>query len=263
MLTRAETELHGFWHWYEADIGFRSTFSAMLAAHAGVALGEGPPMGWDPYAEIVETISDGTRIYRALRRMHTADVVVLYRLYGPRRPSDEHEALGELGPLAPLTAAARQAREDIVLARSTPESERVAERVATQQDARRARLEEFFWREVGRLTKLEAKLPRARTAARQVEIARRIAEVRDILRAVVGAYQSDGVVRATIGAIESTDREVTLQDAVRARLAARDASFVAEVRREATAMRVAALEAYREACRAERREPHGALAGAA
>lgn len=263
MVTRAETELHDFWCAYEGEIGFRSTFSAMLAAHAGVALGEGPPMGWDPYAEIVDTISSGTRVYRALRRMQTADVVVLYRLYGPRTPSSEHAALGELAPLAVLTEAARTAREEIVLVRSTPASERVASQVAREQKKRRAGLEEFFWAEAGRIAKLEAKRPRAKTPARHAELARRIAEGREVLRAVLGAYQSDGVVRATIGAIESTDREVTLQEAVRTRLAARDASFTAEVTREAVAMRATALAAYREACRQERREPQGALAGAA
>ena len=116
-------ELGAFFREYDAAIGFKSTFSAMLAAASGVAIGSGPPAGWDPYAEIIDRISQGTRVYRALKRMdaagQSAHVCVLFRLYGPRNGATERAEFGDLAPLAAFTDAAEQARVELVLGAST------------------------------------------------------------------------------------------------------------------------------------------------
>ena len=231
-----ERELHDFWCAFEATIGFRSTFSAMLAAHAGVTMGSGPPSGWDPYAEVMDQIGAGSRTYRALRRLGTDDLVVLYRLFGPRNPRSEHDALGELSPLAVLTDAAEDARDEIVLRESTRRSDAVGARVAVDVVRRRRELEQLFWSEVGALAKAKDE--------------RRVEAGWTFLGQLLDAFACDGAIRAQIGAIEATDREVTVEAAVRARI--KQADFIAAVIREATAMRAAALASYR-AARAEER----------
>ena len=233
MASELGRELHDFWCSFEATIGFKSTFSAMLAAHAGVALGAGAPTGWDPYAERIDAIASGHRTYRALRRMRTEDVVVLYRLYGPWHPSYRHDQLGDLAPLAALTDAAEEARCDLVLRESTRRSDESGARVAVDVVQRRREAEVMFWSEVGQIAKARDQ--------------RRIDAGWVLLGQLLDAFEADGEARARIGAIESVDREVTVETSLRARLRARDAPFVAEVTREAIAMRNAATEAYRRA----------------
>lgn len=231
--TELERELHDFWCAYEAAIGFRSTFSAMLAAHQGVSLGAGPPGGWDPYAENIDRISNGSRTYRALRRLETGDLVVLYRLYGPRNPSNDHAALGDLSPLAALSDAAHEERDALVLRESTRRSDVAGERVEADVRRRREELEEMFWTEVG--------------VIQQTKDARRADAGWVFLGQILDAHACDGAIRARIGAIESTDREISVDTAIRIKLRERDQVFVDAVKREARAMRTKALEAYRRA----------------
>lgn len=250
LTTELERELREFWCGYESAIGFRSTFSAMIAAHQGIALGSGPPAGWDPYAEVIDRLSSGRRLYRALRRLGTADVVVLWRLYGPRNPQRDVPSLGDLSPLAELTTAAQGAREAIVLRESTRRSDGVGPRTAAALARRREELVEMFWIEVTEIRRVEERAPRVRSDRRLAELQARVDAGWKLLGQLNDAIQYDGTIRAQVGAIEGTDREVTVGDAVRAR--AKDKAFVDEVKREAGAMRERALSAYRAARAAER-----------
>lgn len=260
-------ELRAFFTAYESDVRFTSTFSAMLAAAAGVAVGSGPPTGWDPYADVIDLISRGTRVYRTLRRMdaagHDAHVRVLYRLHGPRNGSTERPEWGELAPLAVVTAAAEDARADFVFTESSRREERVGPRVAHDHRRRCAEIATLFWQEVGVIARSDAKAKRARTLASRAHAERRSIAGRQLLKQLLDGYGYDGTLRARLGAITSTDRELTVEDAIRAKLDARKRSpgdreafaawsaerktFVAQVLAEAEAMRREAHAAYRSA----------------
>lgn len=265
-----ERELSEFWGGYEAAVGFKSTFSAMLAAHSGVALGSGSRNDWDPYAEDLSRpfqrpprrslIEDGNATYRALRRMQTADVVVLYQLFGPRNPRMHHDALGDLSPLAAMTDAVEDARCDVVLDESTRRSDATGARTKAEVGRQRTQLAADFWREVGAIARAASRYERARKPERLAAHEQRVTAGWTLLGQILDLYAVDGTIRARVGAIESTDREVTAEAAIRFRLrptkdaggAARQREFVAEVTREAEAMRATAIAAYR-AARAEER----------
>lgn len=315
-------ELGAFFREYDAAIGFRSTFSAMLAAASGVAIGSGPPASWDPYAEIIDRISRGTKVYRTLKRMdaagQSAHVCVLYRLHGPRNGTTERAEFGDLAPLAAFTDAAEEARVELVLRESTRREERVCTLVARSRKEQIAELAEMFWTEVGvihraeasllrldqdeddrpgtlrelrtrlakvqeallaeaepgpsrkarRAAQLEGQIARAeerdrRAPARATELERRIEAGWRLLEQILEGVAYDGTLRARLGAIAGTDREITVEDALRAKLdppkrrqgdreayaawSAARSVFIAEVKAQAEAMRKAAHAAYRKA----------------
>lgn len=318
-------ELRRFFLEYEATIGFSSTFSAMLAAEAGVALGSGVPSGWDPYAKIVHKLTEAKATYRQLRRMdengERGSVVVLYRLYGPRNGNTERtdfgkDAVAEIASLlAAYTDAASDARDQLVYSESTQREERTARLVARSQNQMCEELGVLFWREVTIAQKLEAELSELRRggaaerAARVTEIDRdlldaalalsdaksrtargrlestvrrltrerdrlvvapereqqildRLAAGRILMGQIIEATSYDGTLRARLGAIESTDREITVEDAIRLMLDGptkgrswdgttswKDAraAFITAVRIEANQMRRRAHEAFRAA----------------
>lgn len=318
-------ELKRFFLEYEATVGFSSTFSAMLAAEAGVSFGSGAPTNWDPYAKIVHKISEGKRTYRTLKRMDEsgdrASVVVLYRLYGPRNGSTERadfgkDAVAEYATLlVAYTDAAEAAREDLVLRESSVREEQTASRVAKSRRNAADELEEMFWSEAALAQKLRFELAELRqrddldrsdrlraiddelavtlaatgplasrgarrrlnsharrlrlerdrlsvAPERETRITERLAAGRQLMKQVIDALGYDGTLRARLGTIESTDREITVEDAVRAVM---DAStwelhaetlqawkearlmFVTDVRIEANEMRRRAHEAFRVA----------------
>ncbi len=322
--------LRKFFCEYDATIGFRSTFSAMLAAHAGVQLGAGSQAGWDPYAEIIDRITAGSRVYRRLRLMampvedhglgQVEHVVVLWRLYGPRNGRTERTDFGSGAPgvwaslLASMSETAEDARADLVLRESTIRSESVGSQVGRNRKQFLRDFEELFWQEASTVTRLEAQVADAVDAdtreARRVRADAAIASLREraeaatestrtklalqldgaiqrraslaevewvdrlqakerrieagwkVMGQIVDAVMYDGTLRARLGAIESADREITIDDAIRDRMdtprksqgkAAHQAwketreAFVTAVRIEANRMRREAHEAYRAA----------------
>lgn len=318
-------ELRRFFLEYEATIGFSSTFSAMLAAEAGVAFGSGSPTSWDRYAKIVHELTKAKATYRTLRHMdengERGSVVVLFRLYGPRNGNTERtdfgkDAVAEIASLlAMYTTAASDARDQLVYTESTLREERTAALVGRTQAQMCEELDELFWREVTLAQKLELELAElravnadgraarraelscaieetlaaigplaSRSARRRLEVsARRLVRERDRLAVAPGREQQivdrlaagrtlmgqiidatsyDGTLRARLGAIESTDREITVEDAIRLMLDGptkgrswdgttswKDAraAFITAVRIEANQMRRHAHEAFRAA----------------
>lgn len=251
-----EREISEFFNGYEASVGFGSTYSAMLAAASGVAMGAGTPASWDPYAEIVPSLSAAKCVYRALRHMHTSDVLVLYLLYGPRRAAARAE-IGELSPLLPLTRAAEEWRDALVLRESTERESSVGRACGAALAIARVEIEELFWREAGVQMRLAR---RRRTRPGDV---RRLEAGRAWMRQLLQAHRCDGTLRARLGAIAGSDREITIEHALRVKLdlaprhdrdalrewrAARDV-FLAEARAEAAEMQARAREAYRSARR--------------
>lgn len=280
-------ELRAFFQEYEADVGFKSTFSAMLAAHAGVALGSGPPSGWDPYAERIDRITRGTRVYRTLKAMdaagHGYDVDVLSRLYGPRNGAAERPEFGELAPLAVYTDAVSIARDDLVFRESSRREERSGAAVLGLAETTKAELERDFWATASRIVAAERRiawhrarlerieadvdpdkdLVRAQSRAAIARLPHIVDGWHELQRRILDAYVYDGSLRARLGAITSTDRELTAEDAIRSKLDTpkritgdREAHatwrtarsvFVVEVTQQAEAMRRAAHAAYRKA----------------
>jgi hypothetical protein len=115
-LTRQEvSELVDYFTGYEASIGYRSSYSAMLAAatRAGghCVMGDEEMVG-----RMSGSLSGHHRVYRALRRMvdrgEGGHAVVLYRLFGERPPNMDVETFGDLAPLASLTATGRGIARD-------------------------------------------------------------------------------------------------------------------------------------------------------
>lgn len=287
-------EMSEFFNASESRVGFKSTFSAMLAAEAGVALGSGPPSGYDPYADALDHITRGTQMRRRFARIPAAEARTLEHLYGPRTTNDRRE-FGELSPIIPFTAASREAREQLVLDESTVRSERVAPRVNRALAERRAELEEMFWHEAGVVTELETSMRRAecqiekakakvKRLTEQLETTagdaqqrvierrskaqgklqsttdtaaprlrrwhRRHAAGRQLLKQLLDGFSYDGAVRASIGTIEATDREITVEDAIRQIMSLpaktkRRIEFIAAATAQAEVLRTAAHAAYR------------------
>jgi hypothetical protein len=285
-------ELQAFFCGYEASVGFGSTYHAMISAWAGVRHGSGPPASWDPYAAIVHKISEGMSVFRALKLLdeggHTEDVVVLFKLYGPRSPHERVE-FGDLAPLAIYTQAAADARDQIAARLGTVREEGLGDRVERDHATVRRELERDFWREAGRIARLleqhgkwvdrlDALQSRENAGAELgprcvgwlADGHRRLAELEARIRAseqlqgqILDAYLYDGRLRARLGALAGADREVTVEDAIRARLdqPARAAScadakaawkaakraFIDQVRTEAGKLRRRAHAQYRAA----------------
>lgn len=90
-------------------------------------------------------------VREALSRMTTADVVVLYRVLGPRNLHQEaltygaKSPLGELSPLAPLTAAAEEAREEVAAEAGLLLEEGATRHVDELGAVRADELETAFW----------------------------------------------------------------------------------------------------------------------
>lgn len=304
-------ELAAFFRGYAADVRLKSTFSAMLAALEGVPVGAGAPAGWDPYAGILDRIAQGGRVYRRLVRMgeqgHDLEVCVLARLYGDTNLVHERPDFAELGPIIDLTAAAREAREDLVLEESTIRADAAAERVGVLLGARRAELEAMADAEERTLEKRERRLARltacsgavygakqnvadleadvestagkaqeraiaklraarerlqrleedaAAAPAKMATLVARIAAGKQLLKQLRDGAAYDGVVRAQTGALAGTDREITVEAAIRAIMEPRKRSratderrarFVALALEQADTMRRAAHAAYRTA----------------
>ncbi len=276
-------ELRDFFRCYESNAGFSSTFGAMLAALMRCSIGNGPPAGWDPYADAIDRTSRGTAVYRTLQRMAAEPhhVTVLVRLYGGRADDDGYREFGDLAPLVSLTRAAEEIRETLVLVESEPRAERTGARVADARREHRDTVCRDFWHEAGeraaaieqhgRLVDRLAALQSRANAGEELgagslralasgdmrlrDIACRIKASDELLGMLLKAYRYDGEARARAGAIAGADREVSAEDAVRAILARKKGDpdrvvFAVEARREAEAMRKAAHAAYKLARRA-------------
>jgi hypothetical protein len=106
---------------YAAQIGQRSTFSAMLAAWSGT-LGGGAHNGVeDGMAEMLDrgVVRKGRDIYRALvvmaERGQSRELVVLHRLYGPRNPLAEFPVFGDVAPVIDMTPVVDEYRDALAL----------------------------------------------------------------------------------------------------------------------------------------------------
>jgi hypothetical protein len=132
-------DLEMYFTGYAPQIGFRSSYGAIVAAECGVSIGAGTPANWDPYAGCVREITQGKRIYRRLKRMIDAGqslyVTVLHLLHGDRQPGEERSAFGELAALAELTDAVAEVR--VLVARRRGEA-RESEVAANGEKAKRA-----------------------------------------------------------------------------------------------------------------------------
>lgn len=270
-------ELAFFFCRYEEEIGQRSTHGAMLAAWGGTSGGE-PHDAHERMAELVDSraISRAGRIRAALRMLHHHDVVVLWRLFGPRNLATARPELGDASPLADLTDACERAREELALRSGEAREERVAAALETSGAAIRADAEREFWRCAGRLLRLDERAAHhravlARPAATDATRARSGAALGDIehrrvlvtleLRAWLAGATYDGLPAARCTACASADRELSAQDALRIRLATsslpkgpqRDAQverrrlFIVDVKRDAATLRLRASRAYQAA----------------
>lgn len=261
-------ELGEFFCGYESAIGFRSTFSAMIAASEGVSLGTGPRANWDPYAEMVDRNAHYRETYRTLKRMNNEEVVILFRLYGMQNAASSTLEFGELSGLVAYTEAAEQLRDDFVLRESTRSEETVSGHMQTEQRRSRSELEALFWGCAWSQTMAEAERERlAETvAAKQGRCRGLMMRALDLLESkprlaweaaiaamkipawLDGAARRDrrlveqiaadrvlqgivldewdrttseegrGSLRARLGAITWTDRHITTEDAITARL---------------------------------------------
>lgn len=265
-------ELRRFFCDFDAEIGFRSTFSAMIAAANGVGFGSGSPDSWDPYAERVEKLTAGARTRRALERVHGRLVVVLYRLYGPvpAHVVTGSKELGEHALIAPYTEAAEEARADLVVRRSAAHEAVLAEGVPRAHAISRTELEAEFWATAGRLLHQEGRIDwheralrrdpeNAKSKVHLEDARRRHRAYEQLLGQLLDGFRYDGTIRAQIGAIESADRGVSVDDAIHDRLSPmrpehERAAFASAVKRQAVVLKGAAHEAYRVARDATRRE---------
>lgn len=110
-LTRHEVaELVDYFTGYDASIGYRSSYSAMLAAatRAGGTCVTGDD---EMVGRMGGVLSGHHRVYRTLRRMvdrgEEGHAVVLYRLFGERPPNLDAATFGDMAPLATLTPTGR------------------------------------------------------------------------------------------------------------------------------------------------------------
>lgn len=199
------------------------------------------------------------RIRRALERMGDRDVVVLYRLYGPRNASAEGACFKALAPIADMTPAVDDAREEMALVSGEKRETAVDANFAVSH-ARRARmLERDFWRAARTIAGLDRRIaeaeegegPRRRieilgdadafgpvTSGHQKSLDRLARDVkgihelqaqRDAWQTVLGtalthfedamAGRETSRLGATLSALCSADREITHADAIRAKLA--------------------------------------------
>ena len=192
-----------------------------------------------------------TRVLERLRRMIDKPsgwrhVEVLRRLCGPRRAAADYATLGDVAPIATLTAAVAEARDALALA----EGEARDERTAAAWDDNHPRLqrdtERRFWKAAGMPSQLRARAEASRAEALVAEAAGK-GEARARLEAsarwcetraallddelpttlagllyeyeIRAANYEQGRLSARLSAMASADREITAEDALRVRLA--------------------------------------------
>jgi hypothetical protein len=288
------SELREYFECFESAIGFRSTFSVMISALNGLPLGGGSG-NRDPLAELMDhpRIAEGNRVSRTISKLWDTGAgrhaAVLTILYGSKGSVEWSEAFGALAPLAPMTMAVTEARDQLATREGMRREEIVGRSTTEAQAAVREEIEHEFWATATRRSKaiaehaklvdrLDALQAQANDGAplstrsvtllgdgdkRLAALERQIAGMDDFLWRLLCAYRADGVARAKVGALAGADREVTTAAAVRSKLipprgmdgdakaawALARAAFVAQVLHEAGALRRAAHEAYKAARR--------------
>jgi hypothetical protein len=237
--------LEFFFREYEAAIGQRSTFSAMLAAWSGT-LGGGAHNGVeDAMAEMLDrgVVHKGREIYRALvvmaNRGQDAELVVLHRLYGPRNPLAEFPVFGDVAPIVDMVPAVDAYREQLAL----EEGERRSDHLALVYDAAAAnRWRESVEEEIAYvntiLERLDAKIEERHAAeVASVAINRSVSDRRRQITAELVEKRAswerflvtleiratrrdirDSALNARLSALAGADKEITHAAALRQRM---------------------------------------------
>ena len=251
---RFSTELHKFFGGYEATVGLRSTFGAMVNALNGVGGTSGSDGGGDgqlaavldsagagvgrrAYSRDKNPIARGRDVWQALRRTQdlygASHVVVLHLLYGDPSPAfcglavcprcakeGDHTAgcdLTELAPILHLTDYAEELRDDMALAWGEERESSVRLRLVKAPTA----AEERFWALTPYLTAaLERQAAaKARKAPREerAALAAEVRELRGQLYEAMGetTKPTQEPLPAVLSTLAGTDREITPRDALR------------------------------------------------
>jgi hypothetical protein len=211
-------------------------------------------------------------------RGQTLELVALHRLYGDVLcPAEYRKAFSDLAPLASLTDAAAAARDRLACETGLEREARAVEPMQRAMADSRAQLQRDLERAVkaanhvvDRIDALNRHIARdvAKAAAapdepvdveaterpaRVAALARRLTAWDQHIAAIEAAAQCDGVLRARIGVLAGADREVTVDDAIRHTLhrtrhdVANRSAFVVAVRKDASALKARAHEAYKAA----------------
>jgi hypothetical protein len=230
---------------YAAQIGQRSTFSAMLAAWSGT-LGGGAHNGVeDGMAEMLDrgVVRKGRDIYRALvvmaARGQSRELVVLHRLYGPRNPLSEFPVFGDVAPVIDMTPVVDEYRDALAL----EEGERRGDHLALVYDAEavnkwRVDLEAEMARVNGILDRLDERIEERQAIEHAtVAISRTYSDRRrqitaELIERRAGWHRfladledraerqdmRDPALAARLSAMAGADREITHTEALRRRM---------------------------------------------
>ncbi len=281
-----EEEIREMFMNYESAIGFRSNQGAAVAALEGM---RGCFDVWRE-SDLERAIDSGkvaeaSLVRKTLMRMqetgHTRDVVVLWRMLGPRKPSD-NGALTPFEPIADMVTEVESAREEMALFLGEERQERVSATFGVVD--MKATLEREFWEIAGDVNDINGRIE-ARMASGRCHHTKRSAEITNAMQAryeffyeALGkrleAFRTaeSAQLSAELTALASGDHEKTHAEAIRVQLAAYDgprddrgnplkgdqlaawtsrrSGFISRVRIEALMLYVAAGAAYSKATEA-------------